>query len=211
MSVRWFVGQVILPIQKFLPVTRLEHGAATRRFITSLKSRPWRKIPHELVGAESEQPKDSFFTEGIWPNGIIFHPARFPWNFREFPFLSYLLRWKLVWGRHNLPRYVLFSDSLFFVFLWLWSSGVFASWLVSVDEMAMILLRRLVLRMVSTIQFFGIWWSWKTVPCKDVLFIDRLRISRNTSCQKRNALLPRVAGIHKSMFTFQNKNLSRNI
>ena len=102
MSVRWFVGRVILPIQKFLPVTRLEHGAATRRFITSLKSRPWRKIPHELVGAESEQPKDSFFTEGIWPNGIIFHPARFPWNFREFPLLNHHLGWKLVRGRCNL-------------------------------------------------------------------------------------------------------------
>ena len=104
MSVRWFVGREILPIQKCLPVTRLEHGAAARRFITSLKSRPWQKIPPRGRWSWIRTTEgDSFFTQGIWPKGIIFHPARFPWNFRDFPLLNHHFGVeKLVWGRCNL-------------------------------------------------------------------------------------------------------------
>ena len=34
----------------------------------------------------------------IWPNGIIFHQPRFPWNFRGFPLLNHHLGWKLVFS-----------------------------------------------------------------------------------------------------------------
>ena len=40
----------------------------------------------------------------IWPNGIIFHQPRFPWNFRKFPFPSYLLGAHVVWGCYKLTR-----------------------------------------------------------------------------------------------------------
>ena len=37
-----------------------------------------------------------------WPNGIIFHQPRFPWNKMISPFLSF---WgEVVWGRYNLTR-----------------------------------------------------------------------------------------------------------
>ncbi len=43
----------------------------------------------------------------IWPNEIIFHQPRFPWNLRRFPLLNHHhLGWKLVWGRYNLTRFL---------------------------------------------------------------------------------------------------------
>ena len=44
-----------------------------------------------------------------WPNGIIFHQPRFPWNKGISRNLSYLLGAQVVWGRYNLTRYIPFS------------------------------------------------------------------------------------------------------
>ena len=69
---------------------------------------------------------DTMFESG---HTRIFHPPRFPWNFRGFPLLNHYLGGQVVWGRYNLTRlnqivvlFLVFVDWLFLlvavIFFW---------------------------------------------------------------------------------------------
>ena len=49
------------------------------------------KVPKKTRRQKSVLRNNMFFVQMIWPNGIIFHQPRFPWNFRGFPLLNHHL------------------------------------------------------------------------------------------------------------------------
>ncbi len=87
----------------------LFHGVFSKCLLetASVKSQgrfdSWASHLHDLHEASSTDLGEVIRDPIFWPNGIIFHQPRFPWNFRDFPYKTLHFGGKsVVWGRYNL-------------------------------------------------------------------------------------------------------------